>query len=72
MQLSFLTTILDLAGSLGIVAGLAFAAGLLYLPAGILVAGIGLLFVSWLISYRAAAKAREAAAVAAVRAGGAA
>lgn len=62
MQLSILTSILDLAGSLGIVAGLAFAAGLLYLPAGILVGGAGLLFVSWLISSRAARAARAAAA----------
>jgi hypothetical protein len=71
VQLSILTTILDLAGSLAVVAGLAFAAGLFYMPAGVLTAGAGLLFVSWLIGYRAAAAARTAAAERS-RAGGAA
>jgi len=62
VQLSLLTTILELAGMLAIVAGLAFAAALLFLPAGLLAGGAGLLFVAWLIDSRQDRAARTAAA----------
>lgn len=44
-----LTTVLDLAGSFFIVLALALWAGLLFVPAGFAVAGVGVLFVSWLV-----------------------
>lgn len=69
-MLSLLTTILDLAGAVLFIAGLAFAAGLLFVPAAFLVAGAGLLLLSWLFDYRAQAAARAARAAAV--AGGAA
>lgn len=68
MQLSQLTTILELVGLLLIVAGVAIAVALLFAPSGLLVAGAGLLGLSWLIDYRADRAAR----IARTKAGGAA
>jgi hypothetical protein len=62
VQLSFLTTILELAGMLAIVAGVALAVALLFMPAGLLVGGSGLLFMAWLIDSRQERAAKAAAA----------
>lgn len=51
-MLPLITTILDLLGLVLVVAGLALAAGLLFVPAGFAVAGLGLLGVSWLLDRR--------------------
>lgn len=53
-----LTTILDLAGLVLVVAGLALAAAVLFVPAGFVVGGLGLLAVSWLLDRRAQAGRR--------------
>lgn len=47
-----LTTLLDLAGALLLVLGIALAVALWFVPAGVAVAGIGLLGTSWLIDRR--------------------
>lgn len=49
-----LTTLLDLGGSLLIIAALAVAVGVVSIAGGLGVAGIGLLVLSWLIDKRAA------------------
>jgi hypothetical protein len=61
VKISDVTTTLDLLGLLAAVAGLAWAAALLWLPAALLVLGAGLLGISALIDYRArrGAKRRE-------------
>lgn len=59
-MLSLITSILDLLGLVLVVAGLSLAAGLLFLPLGVAVAGAGLLLVSVLLDYRAQAPARAA------------
>jgi len=68
VQLSQLTTILELVGLLLIIAAASIALGMLFAAAGLAVAGLGLLGLSWLIDYRANAAARAAR----VKAGGAA
>ena len=62
-MLSLLTTILDLLGAVLVVAGLAFAAGLLFVPAAFVVAGAGLLLLSWLFDFRARRAAAAGGAV---------
>lgn len=47
-----LTSWLDLLGILLVVAAAALAVGLWFLPAGVAVAGVGLLIASWLIDRR--------------------
>lgn len=47
-----LTTLLDLAGVLLLVLGIALAVALWFVPAGVAAAGAGLLLTSWLIDRR--------------------
>lgn len=47
-----LTTLLDLVGVLLLVLGIALAVALWFIPAGVAVAGVGLLGTSWLIDRR--------------------
>lgn len=47
-----LTTLLDLAGSLLVIAALAVAVGFISIAGGLGVAGVGLLVLSWLIDQR--------------------
>lgn len=54
-----LTTLLDLAGSLFIIAALAVLVGTFTVAGGLGVAGIGLLVLSWLIDQRASRRGKE-------------
>jgi hypothetical protein len=54
-----LTTLLDLAGSLLIIAALAVAVAMFTIAGGLGVAGVGLLVLSWLIDQRATRRGKE-------------
>lgn len=54
-----LTTLLDLAGSLLIIAALAVFVGMFTVAGGLGVAGVGLLVLSWLVDQRAAGRGKE-------------
>lgn len=47
------TTLLDLAGTLMVLAAVAITVGLYFIPAGLGVFGLGLLGISWLLDLRA-------------------
>ena len=54
-----LTTLLDLIGSLCVIAALAVAVGIFSSAGGLGVAGVGLLALSWLIDRKASGRGRE-------------
>ncbi|MEJ1087045.1 hypothetical protein WDU99_01795 [Microbacterium sp. Mu-80] len=54
-----LTTLLDLVGSLLVIAALAVFVAMFTLAGGLAVAGVGLLALSWLIDRQAAGRGRE-------------
>ncbi|TQL58538.1 hypothetical protein FB461_1953 [Rarobacter faecitabidus] len=58
---SLITTVLDLLGAVLIVIALALAAGAWWTPAGVFVAGVGLVAVSWLVDLPRRRSARKRA-----------